>query len=132
MNRRDFLLMTAAGSLALGVPGAGLLYGQPHRFHAAAHPEMLHALGRNRLVDAVGRAYRSAHPEEDDAETLGHLLLAEGDRSSSDVPSDHPLQARLQQQVRADFAAGRTVQLDGWILSVTEARQCALYSILSF
>jgi hypothetical protein len=32
--------------------------------------------------------------------------------------------------IQRDFAEGRTVLLDGWVLSVTEARQCALYSLL--
>jgi hypothetical protein len=31
--------------------------------------------------------------------------------------------------VQRDFAAGRTVMLDGWVLAVTEARQCALFSL---
>jgi hypothetical protein len=30
--------------------------------------------------------------------------------------------------VRGDFAAGRTVCLDGWLLSRTEARTCALWT----
>jgi len=32
-------------------------------------------------------------------------------------------------QIRGDFAAGRTVVIDGWVLSVTEARQAALFSL---
>jgi hypothetical protein len=32
--------------------------------------------------------------------------------------------------VRDDFAHGRTVLIDGWVLSLTEARQCALFSLL--
>ena len=50
----------------------------------------------------------------------------------------HPLFARLlgpphvtpAEQVRRDFAEGRTVEVQGWVLSVTEARQCALYSLV--
>ena len=38
---------------------------------------------------------------------------------------------RLDQRVREDFEGGRTVRLDGWILSNTEARQTALYYILN-
>ena len=37
----------------------------------------------------------------------------------------------IAQQVRDDFAAGRTVVVDGWVLSATEARQCALFSLAS-
>ena len=33
--------------------------------------------------------------------------------------------------VRRDFETGRTVLVNGWILSVNEARQCALFSLLA-
>jgi len=32
---------------------------------------------------------------------------------------------RASDQIRADFADGRTVKVDGWVLSLTEARLCA-------
>jgi hypothetical protein len=40
--------------------------------------------------------------------------------------------ARLDSRalVARDFADGHTVLVDGWVLSVTEARQCALFSLL--
>jgi hypothetical protein len=31
--------------------------------------------------------------------------------------------------VRRDFVDGRTVEIDGWLLSLTEARQSALFSL---
>jgi hypothetical protein len=33
--------------------------------------------------------------------------------------------------VRADFAAGRVIAVRGWLLSRTEARRCALFSLPS-
>jgi len=33
--------------------------------------------------------------------------------------------------VAEDFAAGRTLVVQGWVLSTTEARQSALYSMLA-
>jgi hypothetical protein len=33
--------------------------------------------------------------------------------------------------VRRDFDTGRTVLVNGWVLSATEARQCALFSLLA-
>ena len=60
-------------------------------------------------VREIGRRYREMAPAE--------LLVA------------WPRRARAA-MVRDDFAAGRTVVIDGWVLSVTEARQCALYSLL--
>jgi len=42
-------------------------------------------------------------------------------RSAARLP-----RAQLAARVREDFAAGRIVMLDGWMLSATEARLCAL------
>ena len=39
------------------------------------------------------------------------------------------LQEKMQQKVRADFENGETLVIQGWVLSQTEARQCALYSL---
>jgi hypothetical protein len=54
------------------------------------------------------------------------------------ILASRPLRSRLGGSgssldglVRYDFAHGRTVVVDGWVLSVTEARQCALFSLLS-
>ena len=38
--------------------------------------------------------------------------------------------AALKKGIKNDFEIGNTVMIDGWILSVTEARQCALFSII--
>jgi hypothetical protein len=35
----------------------------------------------------------------------------------------------LDEQIRDDFAAGRVVVINGWVLSEIEARLCALYSL---
>jgi hypothetical protein len=63
-------------------------------------------------------------PEENNARVLADVILAP---QPGTVPA--ALSARLDQQVQDDFARGRTVNVNGWILSVTEARQCALYSM---
>jgi hypothetical protein len=43
---------------------------------------------------------------------------------------DSRIRDQLDQLVLADFARGDTVLLDGWLLARTEARQCALCSLL--
>jgi len=36
----------------------------------------------------------------------------------------------MQQKVTEDYESKEIVMIDGWLLSVTEARQCALFSLL--
>ena len=46
-------------------------------------------------------------------------------RYSSDLQSA----ASIDDQIRDDFESGRITVVDGWLLSVTEARQAALFSL---
>ena len=111
MQRRHFLFLTAA---AFGVTPSAF----GHRTHGAplglAQPDLLALLGDADCVYRIGCAYRATVPHEAAAAHLTALL--------------RPAAPAFEAQIRADFAEGRTVCLDGWILSITEARQCALFA----
>jgi hypothetical protein len=80
---------------------------------------------------AVGRAYLGAYPDEADAARLA-LHLERALRAQGLEPRRAPaprLRAALAEQSRADFAAGRTVRVEGWVLSQSEARLCALAAL---
>lgn len=126
MHRRRFVQVAAAGALALGLPDAGPE--APARLHALAHPGLLALFGDRRKVLEIGVAHRTAFPSERTPATLSATLLA-GAGAAAHLP-DTLLHERLERQVRRDFERGHTVRLNGWILSRTEARQCALYSLL--
>lgn len=79
----------------------------------------------NRVVRELGQRYRDTVPAEDDARLLAHAILA-----NSHGASAASIRALVNEQVQRDFTGGRTVMVNGWILAVTEARQCALYSLL--
>ena len=61
---------------------------------------------------AIGAAYLRAYPQE--ARVVRSLRIAANGRE--DVAT----------RVRADFAGGDVVMVEGWMLSRTEARLCAL------
>lgn len=102
-------LSTVAGrpTHAGGVPGAA---GNLRRRLALRDPESARAVARHLPPDAsIGR-----EPEES-----AELIVAE----MGTAPDRGAVVARI----RADFGAGRTVLCDGWTLSLTEARLCALW-----
>lgn len=103
MNRRLFLQLSVLFATA-GVAGIGS--GAP----GYAPVELLRLLGPE-SVRTLGRRYRQMVP-------------------TADLLAGQPWRGRPARRVRDDFAAGRTVVVLGWVLSVTEARQCALYSLL--
>jgi len=81
-------------------------------------------LGPERVRE-IGVQYRRLVPAENDRIRLRAAILAAGAGGwGGRAPS-------LAAKVRSDFAAGRTLLLNGWVLSATEARQCALFSLLA-
>ncbi len=117
MNRRTFVELGAAGVVGAGLlTPAALAAGSPA--DAMASPELLTILRNEREVRAIGDAYRLGHAAERTPEAL-RRRLAERLR----------LDADLNAAVRRDFSEGETVQVNGWILARTEARQCALYAL---
>lgn len=123
MDRRTFLGVAGLSTVAVAIADCG---GRADA-GSLARPELLAALG-DKSVRAIGARYRAMIPGEGDVDALRPA-----------INGSRPLAARIfgtaspgiAQLVRDDFAHGHTVVVDGWLLSVTEARQCALYSLLS-
>ena len=85
---------------------------------------LLAALFTNRRSAAiVGQVYLQEHPEEADVEALFGKIGAAHLSPKERTPV-------IAGQIRADFAAGRVVTADGWVLARTEARLCALAALL--
>jgi len=78
----------------------------------------------------IGQINLRQAPAEGEPMPLASLILSSMELTGEDaLRLERPaLARRFSAGVRADFAAGRTVVLDGWILSRTEARVCALWT----
>ena len=124
MRRRDFI--RRVGAAAAGVAVAGCADHAAYDTRALERPELLAALGAN-PVRAIGARYRAMTSDENDAGSLRDAIAASRPFASRFLGAADPTVAEL---IRADFVHGRTVVVDGWILSATEARQCALFSLL--
>jgi hypothetical protein len=71
-------------------------------------------------------AYLKQFPKENDKTTLSNLLI--GTNASQDKSA---IEKQLGERVLDDFKTGKTITAAGWVFAITEARQCALYSILN-
>lgn len=80
---------------------------------------------------AVGRVWLAASPEEADRalliERMADGSLDEWERLARRDPE--ALRAAVRARHRTDFAEDRVVRLNGWILSETEVRLCALAAL---
>jgi len=124
IGRREFLRCGAAGAAALVTIGCGTRTVTDDR--GLARPELLAALGDG-PVRAIGAQYRAMTRHERDTPALRRAIHASLPLRSRLFGGSGPSVAAL---VRDDFTNGRVVVVDGWVLSVTEARQCALFSLL--
>lgn len=102
MKRRDVLCS------AVLIPAAGLAKAMPASVEGA-----LAEVGRAAIADGVVPADRE-------------ILQSALGLSSHDVT---PLAGQINDLVVADFAAGDSVNVAGWVLSRTEARICALVAL---
>lgn len=124
MERRLFVKLSAFTAMALTLPMAQGCGGSKEM--AVAQPYLLSQLVDDKTINQAGLAYRKTHAAEDNKEKLWQLLL--GDKDAALGKGE--IQAMLDKQVTADFKQGNILVVKGWVLSVTEARQCALYSLL--
>jgi hypothetical protein len=121
LDRRRFLQLSAAGVVA-GLADTACSRDTSEDAQALARPALLEMLGADRTLE-IGTHYRAAAPGENTVAALRDAI------SSSQRQFPWIRRRSIEEQVRDDFAAGRTIVIGGWVLSRTEARQCALYSL---
>jgi hypothetical protein len=73
----------------------------------------------------IGRVYLKMFPEENEIEVLS-ALISRGLRINSNIVFED-----LAAKITEEFKNRQFVEVGGWLLSRTEARQCALYSLLN-
>jgi hypothetical protein len=122
VDRRRFLQLAATGMVA-GLANSGCARDTGVEAGALGKPALVEMLGPERARE-IGTRYRAAVPRENTAAALR-------DAVSSSQHRQFPWIGRrsIEEQIHDDFSAGRTVVVGGWVLSETEARQCALYSL---
>lgn len=123
-RRRGFMAGLASAAVLCGCGGAGRAGGSagslPRRLLAAVLPNLASA-------QAIGRAYLGAgRAGEASAERLMHLIFAGEPPAAIGTAAFRTL---ISGRVQREFADGAVVRVDGWMLSVTEARLCALAAV---
>jgi hypothetical protein len=109
-------LLGLAGVAAAVTPGAA--YALPR---LPTTGRLVALLADQASARQVGRAYLKAMPADSDRAQLLSQLAARLDHD--------PSRETYAACCRRDFAEGRTVTVNGWVLSQTEARLCALAAL---
>ena len=119
MKRRKFVYLSIAGGAALATP---FCRGRNTTLTSLNTPKFLATICDVATIRKIGIDYRATTPDESREGQLSGLLAAGLDETKD-------LIEQLTRKIKDDFTAGRIVTIDGYVISVTEARQCALYSL---
>lgn len=124
MKRRDFLV----GLSSVAVLSAAGTYFYTNRDidydPEIAEPFFLSHIWDDETIQKIGRKYLSESSiDKDEQELAKQILKKNGTQAPENIQ-------RINEQIADDFANDETVLIDGWILSLTEARQCGLYSLI--
>lgn len=125
MKRRQFIKLSALTTGAFSIP---FLHGcNSASFNkAVAQPLFLSRIFDAKTMQATGQAYIKQVPAEDSKSKLTGLLASSSITEITDAKTVHTFYDKKTTQ---DFNALKTIIVNGWVLAVTEARQCALYSL---
>ena len=94
-----------------------------------AEAAVLAVLRHREVAARVGAATLTSLPHNRGtllAQILDDLEMSVGEATRV---SESEIRRKLSRRIYQDFAAGRTLKLDGWLLSVAEARLCALAAL---
>lgn len=111
MNRRKFVMLGLSGAAAINLPFVACSSGSQYS------PQFLGSVIPESRIREIGKAYVAQFPSESNVQVLRTL-----------VPSSL---SSINENIEADFAQGRVVVINGWVLSLTESRQAALYYLNS-
>lgn len=129
MKRRKFILMTAVVAAGIVVPVYISHQKYARLYKPLVFPESLSKLFDKLAIKSIGTAYLSKNSSEKDVNTLKQLLLKDRTGKVYEENEKGAVRDMLNKETKTDFETGKMVLVDGWLLSVTEARQCALFSL---
>ena len=122
-TRREFLEFLRAITV---VGGLGALNCSSSDVDRASAMKVTGIFEQIQSAAAVGAEYVEAYPLESDPGLLLHELLVRSAPFEPSTASQSEVNRVMREQHRLDMRERRTVRLQGWLLSLTEARLCAL------
>jgi hypothetical protein len=130
MQRRSFIKLTLTTTLAVAYQACNheKLKGSKPFYY----PQVLMACTDERSMNDIGKAYLQRTSGEQTEKSLLAALYKDDTTGNLATNTDESvIQQHLSSRIKADFNNKRTIVLEGWVLSITEARQCGLFYLRS-
>lgn len=127
MKRRTFI--ATASIAAIGLPVAYYFKKRISKGNPLTTAEMLSLFCDERGLKEIGAAYRKLVPADNEKQKLTDLILTAADGKKVKASDWSGVEELISKKVHEDFVNRQVIILQGWVISVTEARQCALFSL---
>jgi elongation factor P--beta-lysine ligase len=128
MKRSTFIYYSLIGTAVVAMPS--LACNNNDSSKVLRQPAFLSHICDAKTLREIGQRYKDQFPAQTTQEKLYDQLLTDNNGKVISKNSNNSLiVALLDKKIENDFASGRTVVVNGWILSQTEAQQCALFSL---
>jgi len=130
MKRRTFIYTGIALAAVLGFGDLFLLnYESKWKKQPFLFPLILSNILDEEWLRIVGNSYRVMRPDENSKEKLLNAIASEMQTNHDKVYDISNQILEIEKIVEMDFKSERYILIRGWVLSETEARQCALLSL---
>lgn len=127
MKRKTFII--TASIAAVGLPLAYYIKKQKNQVNPLTTPYLLSRFCDKKELKDMGDAYIKLVPEENNRQKLSDLILL-GNNGTVLKSTDKIVIAELiDKKIHDEFTGSNTIVVNGWVVSKTEARQCALFSL---
>ena len=131
MKRKTFLLTTTFATLAVITIPVVRYYNKKSKLDdPLIMPDDLSRFCDEKTIREIGISYRSIVPAENEKKKLTELLLTDYDGKVMANSDKYKVIELMDTKVLKDFTDYNKIHvIKGWVISITEARQCALFSL---
>ena len=130
MKRRTFIYTGVAVAAGIGLSDFFLLNNQPKwKKQPLLYPFILSNFLDEESLRAIGNSYRHRRPDENSKVKLLDALTSRMRGNQTDTNDMANQAMEIEKNVEVDFKSYKLLVIKGWVISETEARQCALLSL---
>ncbi|MFC0771882.1 hypothetical protein [Terrimonas alba] len=130
MKRRTFILTTLAAAAAFTCPIVHTRTKNRSGKDPLVWPEDLGKLTDEDTIREIGLYYKKLLPSRYNQQKLRQVLLSDSGGNKAGPKDEFALREWLRKKIHHDFLTFNTITVNGWVISSTEFRQCALFSFL--
>jgi hypothetical protein len=130
MTRRSFVINILGTTAAFLLTLIGCREIISSKTSALYLPEFLSKIVDEKTIRGIGLAYINLAPNQTtESFLISKLMTDQNGNKLSRTSSVSNISSELRKKIIRDYKQGEYLFVDGWVLSETEAQQCALYSL---